>query len=51
MVCGFALNLWLWQGEFPVHLGPIAIPHIAFTWFVLIGAAGTLIIGYQLYVR
>jgi Na+/proline symporter len=22
MVCGFALNLWLWQGAFPVHLGP-----------------------------
>ncbi len=45
MVCGFALNLWLWQGTFPVHLGPITIPHIAFTWFVLIGATATFAIG------
>jgi CubicO group peptidase (beta-lactamase class C family) len=45
MVCGFALNLWLWQGEVPVHLGPIAIRHIAFAWFVLIGAAAMFIIG------
>jgi SSS family transporter len=45
MVCGFALNLWLWQGDFPVHLGPITIPHIAFTWYVLIGAFVTFAIG------
>jgi hypothetical protein len=45
IVCGFALNLWLRQGEFLVHLGPITIRHIAFTWFVLIGAAATFIIG------
>ena len=45
MVCGFALNLWLWQGTFPVHLGPLTIPHIAFTWYVLIGAAVTFAIG------
>src|SRR5262245_34956001 len=35
----------LWQGEFPVHLGPITIRRIALTWFVLIGAAATFIIG------
>ncbi len=28
-----------------MHLGPITIRHIAFTWFVLIGAAATFIIG------
>lgn len=45
MLCGFALNLWLWQGTFPMHLGPLTIPHIAFTWYVLIGAAVTFGIG------
>ncbi len=45
MLCGFALNLWLWQGDFPVHLGPVTIPKIAFTWYVLIGAAATFAIG------
>src|SRR5580704_12171743 len=45
MVFGFALNLWIWQGAFPVHLGPVTIPHIAWTWYVLIGAAATFIIG------
>lgn len=45
MVFGFALNLWLWKGTFPVRLGPITIPTIAFTWYVLIGAAATFLIG------
>jgi SSS family transporter len=45
MVCGFALNLWLWQGTFPVHLGALTIPHIAWTWYVLIGAFATFGIG------
>ncbi len=45
MIFGFALNLWLWQGAFPVHLGPVTIPHIAWTWYVLIGAAVTFLIG------
>ncbi|HEV2577326.1 MAG TPA: sodium/solute symporter [Acidobacteriaceae bacterium] len=45
MICGFILNLWIWQGAFPVHLGPITIPHIAWTWYVLIGAAATFLIG------
>jgi SSS family transporter len=45
MVCGFALNLWLWQGVFPVHLGSITVPHVAFTWYVLIGALATFAIG------
>ncbi len=41
MVVGFVLNLWLWQGVFPMHLGTITIPHVAWTWYVLIGAAVT----------
>ena len=45
MVVGFALNLWLWQGTFPAHIGPITVPHIAYTWYVLIGAFVTFAIG------
>ena len=45
MLCGFALNLFLWQGSFPMHLGPILIPKIAFTWYVLIGSAATFLLG------
>jgi SSS family transporter len=69
MVCGFALNLWLWQGTFPKTLWhgatklsdctfngnieptycppppSITIPHIAFTWYVLIGAIVTFALG------
>jgi SSS family transporter len=45
MMCGFALNLWLWQGTFPVHLGALTIPHVAWTWYVLIGAFATFGIG------
>ena len=45
MVVGFVLNVWLWQGAFPVHVGGITIPHIAWTWYVLIGAAATFGVG------
>lgn len=45
MIVGFALNVWLWQGTFPVTLGPITIPHIAYTWYVLIGAIVTFAVG------
>jgi SSS family transporter len=45
MVFGFVLNVWLWQGVFPVHLGVITIPHVAWTWYVLIGAAATFGVG------
>ena len=45
MITGFILNIYLWQGNFPVTLGPITIPHIAFTWYVLIGAIVTFAIG------
>src|SRR5271163_1481561 len=45
MICGFALNIWLWQGTFPVHIGSATIPHIAFTWYVLIGSIVTFAVG------
>jgi SSS family transporter len=45
MVCGFALNIWLWQGAFPMRLGLITIPHVALTWYVIIGALVTFAIG------
>ena len=45
MVCGFAVNVWLWQGSFPVRVGDVTIPHVAFTWFVLIGAVVTFVVG------
>jgi SSS family transporter len=45
MICGFALNLWLWQGTFPKQIGAMMIPHIAFTWYVLIGSVATFAVG------
>src|SRR6202048_3822749 len=45
MLCGFTLNVYLWQGSFPIRLGPISIPHTAFTWYVIIGAIVTFILG------
>jgi len=45
MIVGFVLNLWIWQGAFPVHLGWLTIPHIAWTWYVLIGASATFAVG------
>ncbi len=45
MVVGFVLNVWLWQGVFPVHVLGMVIPHIAWTWYVLIGAAVTFGVG------
>jgi SSS family transporter len=45
MICGFALNLLLWLDPNPIVLGPVTIPHIAFTWYVLIGSIVTFAIG------
>jgi len=67
MLCGFLLNLWLWQGSFPktffggdvLHCptnsaaadwshgatSGFTIPHIAWTWYVLIGALVTFALG------
>jgi SSS family transporter len=45
MVTGFALNLTLWLSPAAIHLGPLTIPKIAWTWYVLIGALATFAIG------
>jgi len=62
MICGFAVNLVIWQfpgkvlwrdtirlpngRTFPGPMpGGITIPHIAFTWYVLIGSLATFLIG------
>ena len=45
MVCGFALNLLLWLHPAPIALGPVVVPHVAFTWYVLIGSIVTFAIG------
>jgi SSS family transporter len=45
MICGFAVNLLLWLHPAPIALGPITLPHVAFTWYVLIGSIVTFAIG------
>ena len=46
MIFGFAVNLALWQSALPHPFVPMpAIPHIAFTWYVLIGSVVTFALG------
>ena len=45
MICGFALNLLLWLDPRPIAVGPLTIPHIAFTWYALIGSTVTFAVG------
>ncbi len=47
MILGFALNLTLWLPTItPIRrLGPFLIPHVAFTWYVLLGALVTFAAG------
>jgi SSS family transporter len=45
MVCGFALNLFMWLTPGTIRIGPVTIPHIAFTWYVLIGSITTFALG------
>ncbi len=45
MICGFALNLLLWLHTSPITLGAVTLPHIAFTWYVLIGSIVTFVVG------
>jgi SSS family transporter len=45
MICGFSLNLLLWLDPNPIVLGPVTIPHVAFTWYVLIGSVVTFGVG------
>ena len=44
MICGFALNVFLYQATFPHPIYPMPI-RIAFTWYVLIGALATFATG------
>ncbi|MBS1799317.1 MAG: sodium/solute symporter [Acidobacteria bacterium] len=52
LVVGFALNVALWLQTAPIHLanlplvGDMTLPRVAWTWYVLIGAAVTFIVGY-----
>jgi SSS family transporter len=45
MIAGFALNILLWLHPTPIALGPITIPHVAWTWYVFLGALATFAIG------
>jgi SSS family transporter len=47
MICGFAVNLTLWLPTITTlkRIGPMPIPHIAYTWYVLIGSAITFAVG------
>jgi len=45
MICGFTVNLVLWLNPSPIKFGPVTIPHVAFTWYVLIGSIVTFAIG------
>ena len=52
LVVGFALNMTLWLQRAPIHLtnvpllGDLTLPVVAWTWYVLIGAAVTFLVGY-----
>jgi Na+/proline symporter len=46
LIAGCVLNLFLWQQREPVHAGWLAVPKIAWTWYVFIGAIVTFGIGY-----
>lgn len=45
MVVGFFLNVLLWQHPAPIKVGMVTIPHVAFTWYVLIGSVVTFAVG------
>jgi SSS family transporter len=52
LVVGFALNMALWLQPAPIRLrnvpliGDTTLPRVAWTWYVLIGAAVTFLVGY-----
>lgn len=45
MIAGFTINMLLWLHPQPIALGPLTIPHVAWTWYVFIGAVATFSIG------
>jgi len=47
LIAGCVLDLLLWRQSAPVHLGSsLIVPKIAWTWYVLVGALVTFVIGY-----
>ena len=47
MFCGFVLNITLWLPTVTTlrHIGPLTIPQVAFTWYVILGTAVTFAVG------
>ena len=45
MAAGFFLNVLMFQHPLPIHIGEVTIPHVAFTWYVLIGSGVTFLVG------
>lgn len=45
MIAGFSINMLLWLHTSPINLGVVTIPHVAWTWYVFIGAVATFAIG------
>ena len=45
MITGFALNLALWLQTTAVRFAGITVPHVAWTWYVILGALVTFAVG------
>ena len=45
MITGFALNIALWLQPAAVRIAGVAVPKVAWTWYVLIGALVTFAVG------
>ncbi len=45
MVVGFLLNVLMFEHPEPIRMGVVTMPHVAFTWYVLIGSAVTFAVG------
>jgi hypothetical protein len=45
MITGFALNMALWLQPAAVRIAGVAVPKVAWTWYVLIGALVTFAVG------
>ncbi len=45
MIVGFLLNLLLWQHPAPIQIGAVTVPHVAWTWYVLLGSGVTFLVG------
>ncbi|HXE06658.1 MAG TPA: sodium/solute symporter [Acidobacteriaceae bacterium] len=45
MIFGFVVNLLLWRAPGKMLFGAIAVPNVAWTWYVLIGTVVTFVVG------